>query len=330
MLLEVNEYMFLSVILPIYNVEKYLSKCLGSVLEQDFKDFEIILVDDGSKDSCPKLCDDFAKGNENVRVIHKPNGGSSSARNAGLKVAKGDYVYFLDSDDFLLNPDFFSRVFAASKINPDLIVFKHIRYFENKGLYGECNYDYKVDKESFPVVVKEMVKKDAFFGMAWIKIIKRSLLIENGIKFIEGLLGEDMPWNLDLYLNAKTIYLMDSVEYVYRLRDNSITTSTKLKILTDFIDILESKYPVVMEADCDGELKDALLGALAKYYSNMLITYVRVEEKQKKEYLGRIKKLSVLLGYSLSSRPLQIRRFYRIFGLRITLNLLKMLDRRRR
>ncbi|MBO4856175.1 MAG: glycosyltransferase [Bacilli bacterium] len=322
--------MFLSVILPIYNVEKYLPDCLNSIVKQNFKDFEIILVDDGSKDSSPKICDDFSKKYSNVKVIHKTNGGLSSARNAGLSIAEGEYIYFLDSDDYLLNDDFFSRLKDASKNNPDIIVFKHIRFFENQNTMSNCPYDYNITENEFADVVMQLVKKDAFYGMAWIKAVKKEILINYNISFIEGLLGEDMPWNFDLYLNSHSIYLLNSIEYVYRQRDNSITTTTKLKNLTDFILVLETKYDELQHVDCNSTLKRALLGALAKYYSNLLITYVRVKEKDKKDYLGRIKKLSVLLQYALSSRPIQIRKVYRILGLRITLLLLKIKDGRKR
>ncbi len=322
--------MFLSVILPIYNVEKYLIQCLNSVLKQNFDDYEIILVDDGSNDSSPKICDKYANEHKNVKVIHKKNGGQSSARNAGLMVAKGDYIFFLDSDDYLLNNDFFLRIFSLANLNPDFIVFKHIRYFENQKKYSECNYDFRMNYTEFSDIVKELVKKDAFFGMAWIKIIKKSILLDNNICFIEGLTGEDMPWNLELYLNSKSIYLMDSVEYVYRQRNNSITTTPNLKNLTDFINILEKNFPIVLKANCDTKLKDALLGALAKYYSNLLITYVRVGDAEKKKYLTNIKRLSVLLNYSLSSRPYKVRKIYKIFGIKITLMLLKILDRKKR
>ncbi len=320
--------MFLSVILPIYNVEKYLNDCLNSVLMQTFKDYEIILVDDGSKDSCPQICDDFAKKHSNTKVIHKTNGGLSSARNAGFKMASGDYVYYLDSDDYLLNNDFFNKLYEAAKTKPDFIIFKHIRFFENQNKFSDCSYDYNISKKSFPHTVMELVKNDAFFGMAWIKIVKREILLKYNLIFIDGLLGEDMPWNFDLYLNSKSISLLNSVEYVYRQRDNSITTTTKLKNLTDFIYIIEDKYSVLQTVDCDPELKIALLGALSKYYSNLLITYTRVRDKNKKHYLKRLKTLSPLLTFALSRRPLKMKKLYQVLGLRMTLMVLKLLDRK--
>ena len=91
----------ISVIVPVYNMEKYLEKCVRSILDQDYKDIELILVDDGSKDSSPAMCDEFAKQDERIKVIHKPNGGQGSARNMGLDIAKGDYISFIDSDDWV-------------------------------------------------------------------------------------------------------------------------------------------------------------------------------------------------------------------------------------
>ena len=106
----------ISIIVPVYKVEKYLDKCVKSILAQTFKDFELILVDDGSPDNCGKMCDDFSKRDERVRVVHKKNGGVSSARNAGLKIATGDYIIFIDSDDYI-DENMFSHMVHNAKIN---------------------------------------------------------------------------------------------------------------------------------------------------------------------------------------------------------------------
>ena len=96
-----NSEVFLSVIVPIYRVEKYLRKCIDSILEQSYKDIELILVDDGSDDSCPQICDDYAGTDSRIKVIHKENGGLSSARNAGMQIARGKYIWFVDADDLI-------------------------------------------------------------------------------------------------------------------------------------------------------------------------------------------------------------------------------------
>lgn len=112
----------ISVIVPVYNMEKYLEKCVRSILDQDYKDIELILVDDGSKDSSPAMCDEFAKQDERIKVIHKENGGQGSARNMGLDIAKGDYISFIDSDDWV-EPDMYTNLISiAQENNADLAI----------------------------------------------------------------------------------------------------------------------------------------------------------------------------------------------------------------
>ncbi len=139
---------FLSIILPIYNVEKYLDRCMKSILKQSFKDYEIILVDDGSTDSSPILCDKYGKQLNKVKVLHKSNGGLSSARNAGLELAKGKYIFWLDSDDYISEEALSSIVKTLNKSEVDILKFNYRRQPNDiirksllkPGLYNEEEY----------------------------------------------------------------------------------------------------------------------------------------------------------------------------------------------
>ena len=119
-----NNTPLISVIVPVYNVEKYLRKCVDSIVNQTYKNLEIILVDDGSPDNCGKICDEFAEMDNRVMVIHKENGGLSSARNAGLDIATGEYITFVDSDDYIENDTYEKVVVAINKFDSDLIFFR--------------------------------------------------------------------------------------------------------------------------------------------------------------------------------------------------------------
>ena len=121
--------MFFSVVVPVYNVKNYLAQCVNSVLRQSFEDFELILVDDGSKDGSGALCDAYARDDARVKVLHKENGGQSTARNAGIRAASGQYAVFLDSDDFIDSPDFFAELHDALKEGADVAVFRYYKYF---------------------------------------------------------------------------------------------------------------------------------------------------------------------------------------------------------
>ena len=125
--------MIYSVIVPIYKVEKYLEKCITSILNQSFTDFELILVDDGSPDSCPQICDNFALKDSRIRVIHKKNGGLVSARNIGIQAAKGDYICYVDGDDWI-HKDMLSEIYKDSiqKYSPDMIIFGIVKLFANR------------------------------------------------------------------------------------------------------------------------------------------------------------------------------------------------------
>lgn len=321
--------MFFSVIVPVYNVEKYLAKCLDSILSQSFDSFELIVVDDGSKDNSGKICDDYAEKDSRVKVIHKANGGLSDARNAGTNVAQGEYIVYIDSDDYVLSDDFLRTLY--DNINgADILLYKHQKFFDGSTEMQPCTYSYEnIDvNDTYVEKLKKLVEGDAFYGMAWIKAFKRSIVVENNIIFEKGLLGEDMEWNYHLITNAKSLSVVDKPFIAYRQRENSITTSTKLKNLTDFIYILEKWSKTVKEEFADETFKQVLFASMAKYYSNLLITYNRVEEAEKKQYIQRIKDLSWLLKYSSSKRPKLVSKMYSVFGLKITLTALKIIDKR--
>ena len=121
----------ISVIVPIYNVEKYLDRCVGSIINQTYKNLEIILVDDGSPDNCPQMCDDYAKKDSRIKVVHKENGGLSDARNAGMKVATGEYVSFIDSDDYI-SLDFYETLLETIVDNDsDIVECSVVKFYED-------------------------------------------------------------------------------------------------------------------------------------------------------------------------------------------------------
>lgn len=321
-----------SFVLPIYNVEAYLEDCVSSILAQTYTDYEIILVDDGSKDSSPMICDRLAEQDTRIKVVHKKNGGLSDARNAGTAVATGTYIIFLDSDDFLLTREFLDKVNEKAEKCPDLIFYKYQKYYHATKTYEDCKYSYKtaIEKKTYPERVDALVKADAFYGMAWIKTIKKSLLDNYNIRFEVGLLGEDMEWNYHLMVHANSIELIDESFIAYRQREGSITATHKIKNLTDFVYVLEKWSERIKKQELDNLLKVALFGSLAKYYSNMLIVYARLKDTEKKKYRKRIKELSWLLKYSMSNRPKSISKIYRLLGFNMTIFALQVMDRIKR
>lgn len=318
-----------SVILPIYNVENYLAECVDSILAQTFSDYEIILVDDGSTDSSPKICDEYAKKYNFVRAIHKKNGGPADTRNEGARAAQGEYLVYLDSDDFLLSNRFLEALDELAKGTPDLIFYKYVKFFDDTKQYGKCGFSYQsaMEATTYSKKIEALVKADAFYGMAWVRAVRRTLLEQNNIQFEVGLSGEDMDWNYYVISRSESIAFLDEPMVAYRQRSGSITTTYKFKNLDDYVSILEKWSKKIKEETGDEILKTALLGSLAKHYSNLLVVYARLKDKKKKTCKKRIKALSWLLKYSMSHRPQTVAKIYRLCGFGMTIFALKILDR---
>ena len=213
----------ISVIVPIYKVEDYLPKCVESIRNQTHSNLEIILVDDGSPDGCGAICDEFAKKDSRIRVIHKENGGLSDARNVGIEVAKGDYLAFVDSDDWL-EPDAFEAMLAlAEKYDAKMVCAG--RYNED-GATGTQSKGLCPEKEEF-VPGKELVRRifrwDHLDSAAWDKLYARELFQE--IRYPVGRVVEDVPTTYHLVLLAGGAAMLPRPIYHYLCREQSITNA---------------------------------------------------------------------------------------------------------
>ena len=211
-----------SLILPVYNVEAYLDACMRSILEQDCADCEIILVDDGSPDNCPAICDAYEAKYDHVRVIHKPNGGLSSARNAGLAQAQGKYVWFIDSDD-RIEPGALNILRMACQDAPDIVKFNYIRAGDGRqeiasnvpeGLYS-----------GHDLMEKALCSGGKYLLSAWSHVYRREFLENVGIAFVnEKEIGsEDYLFNLSLLPKAEKARVIGNCLYEYGMREGSIT-----------------------------------------------------------------------------------------------------------
>lgn len=255
----------ISVIVPIYKVETTLEKCVESIVKQTNKNIEIILVDDGSPDRCPEMCDEYAKRDNRIRVIHKENGGLSDARNAGLKVAKGEYVMYVDSDDFL-ETDACKRL--LNHMQPDIdFVVGAIRQVEGQRITYQRHTNIVPGKKySSRDFVINSIKKNEWFAPACLNLYRRSFLLSNQLFFKNGYYYEDMEILLRLYLSAEYVVYVDYPFYNYVIRENSIMTSASsekkrktaiaiysewMQIILDIQDVVYQKY---------------LFGILIKYY----------------------------------------------------------------
>ncbi len=210
----------ISVIIPVYNVEKYLERCINSVRNQTMTDWQILLVDDGSDDNSPKLCDEYAKADPRIHVCHKKNGGASSARNTGIDMAEGEYLCFLDSDDTLYDYSLEKLVSAAEKENAD-IVFGG--YNIKNDIY--C-IDYVCEKEQLIKLYFELIGKKIYYA-SWAKLFKRNIIIDNNIRFNpEQKCNEDYTFNCIFCKYVQRAAFIRDVIYWYNLENETSITKT--------------------------------------------------------------------------------------------------------
>ena len=239
--------MKLSIIVPVYNVEAFLKKCVDSLLAQDLpqEDYEIILVDDGSTDGSGALCDTLAAEHGNIRVIHQQNRGLSGARNAGIPVASGDYILFVDSDDYLCPNVLETLVGLMESKDLDILRFNYQnvdmdgKVFE-PNRYSKPFVDYSnetCDGETF------LNERLGFACYAWQFMVKTSMLQQEGNGFKEGIYFEDVEWTPRILLQARRVASTDTVVYNYLFRTGSIARNTdhekKRKAIRDKMTILE-------------------------------------------------------------------------------------------
>lgn len=317
-----------SIIIPCYKVEKYLSECVDSVLNQTYNDFEIILVDDGSPDRCPKMCDEYAKKDTRVHVIHQKNAGIACARNAGVATAQGEYVICLDSDDFLINNLILSEIEEKTQSNPDVVMFGYKKYFESEGSWGADVCANIGDSRSVGDIVKTMLLNSSYIATTWTKAIRRELLVENRVSFRPSMVsGEDVDWYLNVLCHTKKIECLSKVCLAYRQRPDSISHNPKIQSLDDFIWILENWPNRIKEQVKDVDLKSALMNAMAYYLANTMVLYSSYSAKVTKPFKERFKKQMYLFQYAISSRALTVKIFYNLLGFAMTINLLKLMSK---
>lgn len=221
-----------SVVVPIYGVEKFLRKCVDSILCQTFRNFEVILVDDGSRDKCPAICDEYERIDARIHVIHKKNGGLVSARQVGVEQAKGDYVVCVDGDDWLERSylEAFARIIEAH--HPDVIVcgYRHVGkdgVNENKTGWKEGYYDRKsMEREIFPSLIQ--AENATYFPKTlWSKAFKRVIYQQQQIINTIVNMGEDSACTIPTIYHSQSLYISNACGYNYRINLNSMCNNKK-------------------------------------------------------------------------------------------------------
>ena len=280
----------LSVIIPIYNVEKYIPQCLDSILNQAFKDFEIICVNDGSSDNSLSVLQSYKAKDDRIIIIDKKNEGSGIARNAGLSIAKGDYIYFIDGDDWVEENVFDKIIAKADELNTDILIFGGLSYYEGKGKKGGYSADKLPKKYLNKVFSAKDIKKDIFKfpSTAWTKLYKRDFLIKNNIKFQDIKVGQDQLPFFHSMIKAERIALLPENIYCYRKnRKGSAMTVKKKKNFSPIYVFYGIEEMLKFENLLD-EYKSVFVG---KYFSKATSWLGKFQDDLKHEYYIEYTKL---------------------------------------
>ncbi|MGN0521374.1 MAG: glycosyltransferase family 2 protein [Eubacterium sp.] len=314
----------ISVIVPVYNSEKYLDKCIDSIVSQTYENLEIILIDDGSPDSCPQKCDEWAKRDSRIKVIHKENGGVSSARNCGLDIASGDYITFIDSDDFAETDMLEIMVNGAVCNDADIVVCGFI-FDTVDGLSDEikCTDALYHGSEIIKNYVLDNIRPEACS-----KLFKKSVIKSIGFNCSYGY-AEDLLFNYYAFKESKTVACIDECRYHY-LQDSGNSSTTPF-----MTDARAKSYKIFEEVLIDCKNNSELYGAAVKrftsgafavlsrvmkdryfsekYYREIANTILKYKSDILKcPFVGKKYKLSVLL--MSVSKGLYLFVFSRLFG----------------
>ena len=309
-----------SIIVPVYKAEDCLPQCVDSVLNQDFDDFELILVDDGSPDKCPAICDEYAKKDSRVKVIHKANGGASDARNVGIKSAVGDYLMFMDSDDYWNTQTVLLKINNTVEKND-----VHIVQFGQEKLYSR---DHKIVTGAERClsqhngcktedIIEQLVSNGNLTISACSMAISRDFIVKNEVYFVVGKRTEDLEWAIHLYTHNPKWSFIDEYFYVYRIqRDDSVTATIDYKHMCDYCWMLEKSVEHIEK--CNELVRKSLMSYIMyQVLIAIALCYkVNLPREQRKEILCRLKVICKgnVTKYTLNKKVKLASCIYRLGG----------------
>lgn len=268
-----------SIIIPVYNVEKYIKKCLDSVFNQTEKDFEVIVINDGTKDNSMDIVKKY-----DVKVINQKNGGLSAARNTGVSHAKGKYIIFLDSDDYLDNK-LLENLSKSLKNNPDLVRFQIREVYEDNDKtveYKEVSFENKKGEEAFSII-----SKYHFIENAWCYCIKRSFYEKEHFSFKVGTIHEDYGLIPLIIMKAKKVNSIDYLGYNYLQRKGSIMSTNDYQKTLKKVNDMYTHYKYLIEEINKTSLSSKIFKSYAA--NSLIIKICSLNKKEYKEYKNKLK-----------------------------------------
>ena len=301
--------MKLSIIVPIYNVEQYLRKCVDSLLAQDYEDYEIILVDDGSSDGCPDICDEYERMFDNIHVIHQTNKGLSAARNTGIAAAKGEYLCFVDSDDYWQQNVLGGLMNQIERDQLDVLRFKYQNVKENGEVFNPYKRDQRLDNDYSDAPTHGVSFLNSRMNTqcyAVMFIMRRSLL--DGCLFTEGIYFEDTDWTPRMMVRAKRVASTDTIVYNYLMREGSISNavnrSKQKKVLDDKMHLIATLQQQAIDLKKGGRYncwyQDMISDTVVSVIGMLGVAFY----EEKDSYLEQLHKLNV---FPIKNRSLKAR-----------------------
>lgn len=315
-----------SIIIPVYNAEKYIKQCVKSIMDQSYNNFEVLLIDDGALDCSGEICDVLAKEDQRIRVFHQKNRGTSGARNTGLKMAVGEYVMFMDNDDYWNSRNVLEQLSVQIKERQsDVIMFNNCTYWETskKILYG----DYKVKREAVLKSVNPVlyiIQNGEMSRAVWNKIIRRDIIIQNDLWFKENIRNEDTDWTAHLIEKAEVYDWCEMVFYTYRKGHISAQTSGEItyKIWKDLKNII---VETVNDTHKLSETKkEAILNYISYPYAVCMGQIGLIRGGGLKSDIKELKRYKFLILKSKDPYVIKIKYCYRIFGWNITAKMISL------
>lgn len=322
--MHVPEPPVMSVIIPVYKVERYLAQCVKSVLAQRFRSLEVILVDDGSPDASGALADTLAADDHRIVVVHQENQGLSGARNSGLERASGEYIIFLDSDDFWEGEDCLSLCVEALQGLPevDVLFFDALRFYEttDEKIFGDKEWNRgRILGASNVVALAYMVEISDVRPSACTKIIRRQFLLDNELWFRPGIFSEDVEWFLRLVTRPATYDYLPLPFYIYRKnREGSITNTIGRANVKDVFDTVIRSSRFVLESDSCEDFKADVASYCFYQFTIALGFYGGLSREDRRALKPLVKQGRHLAKYDHYARSREVARLMRLIGLEPT------------
>ena len=310
-----------SIVIPVYKTKEYLDPCVQSVMDQSFRDFEIVLVDDGSPDCCGAMCDAWASKDSRIKAVHQENGGLSAARNTGIRNATGDYVMFLDSDDWWADGQVLERIARRlERTDADVLSFNYRKSYNGK--LEPLYFSESIPDSEEAETIEQMMHLDRWVNGACNKAVRRSLLTANGLYFRTGITSEDIDWTLRLALCGERFAFANVCVFIYRQIASSISHSVSPVKVECLCSNVQECVRLLKRAEPE---KAACVEPFVAYqYGTLLHNVANLPASQRsKTLMAGVKQMKWLLNCSNNSK-VRLLRISSRFGMSTTFAMLRL------